>query len=55
MKLTEVTALCNFVRVTTEDPSRIEIVKRMKLQNTVWKQITTLAGIRKKLLIGKAA
>ena len=26
---------------------------RMKLQNTVWKQTTTLAGIRRKLLIRK--
>ena len=30
------------------------IVKRMKLENTVGKQITNLAGIRKKLLIGTA-
>ena len=27
---------------------------RMKLQNTVGKQITTLTGMRRKLLIGKA-
>ena len=33
--------------------SRIAIVKRMKLLNTVRKQITTLAGIRRKLLIEK--
>ena len=32
----------------------IAIVIRMKLQNTVGKQITTSAGIRRKLLIGKA-
>ena len=32
----------------------IVIVKRKKLQDTVKKQITTLAGIKKKLLIGKA-
>ena len=37
-----------------KDLSGITIVKRMKLQNTVEKQITTLAGIRRKLLIGKA-
>ena len=30
-------------------------MKRMKLRNTVRKQITTLAGIRRKLLIGKAS
>ena len=36
--------------------SGIVIVKRMKLQNTVRKQITTLeeSGIRRNLLIGKA-
>ena len=34
--------------------SGIAFVIRMKLQNTVRKQITTLARIRKKLLIGKA-
>ena len=34
--------------------SGIAIVIRMKLKNTVGKQITTLAGIRRKLLIGKA-
>ena len=28
--------------------------ERVKVQNTVGKQITTLAGIRRKLLIGKA-
>ena len=33
--------------------SGITTVKRMKLRNTVRKQITTLAGIRRKLLIGK--
>ena len=32
----------------------IVIVVRMKLQNTVGKQITTIAWIRRKLLIGKA-
>ena len=34
--------------------SRVAIVIRMRLQNTVVKQIATLAGIRRKLLIGKA-
>ena len=34
--------------------SRITIVMRMKLENTVGKQITTLAEIRRKLLVGKA-
>ena len=32
----------------------IAIVMRMKLQNTVRKEITTLAGIKRKLLIEKA-
>ena len=32
----------------------IGIVKRMKLRNIVGKQITTLSGIRRKLLIGNA-
>ena len=32
---------------------RIEIVIRMKLLNTAWKQTITLIGIRRKLLIGK--
>ena len=38
----------------TKDLSGIAIVIRMKLLNTVGKQITTLAGIRRRLLIGKA-
>ena len=33
--------------------SGIAIMKQMKLQNTIGKQITTLTGIRRKLLIGK--
>ena len=33
---------------------RNEVVIKIELQNTVGKQITTLAGIRIKLLIGKA-
>ena len=40
--------------MNTKDLSGIAIVIRMKLLNTVGKQITTLAGIRGKLLIGKA-
>ena len=44
----------NRVKMNTRHQSGIAIVKRMKLPNTVAKQITTLAGIRKKLLIGKA-
>ena len=38
----------------TKDLSGIANMIRMKLQNTVGKQITNLAGIRRKLLIGKA-
>ena len=38
----------------TKDLSGIANMIRMKLQNTVGKQITTLAGIRRKLLIGNA-
>ena len=37
-----------------KDLSGIAIVTRMKLLNTVGKQITTLTGIIGKLLIGKA-
>ena len=33
---------------------RSAIVKRIKLLNTVGKLITTLAGIKRKMLIGKA-
>ena len=40
--------------MNTKNMSDIAIVIRMKLQNTVGKQIRTLAGIRRKLLIGKA-
>ena len=36
------------------DLTGMVIVKRIKLQSTVGKQITTLAGIRTMLLIGKA-
>ena len=35
-------------------PPGISVVTRMKLQNTNGKQITTLAGIRRKLFIRKA-
>ena len=40
--------------MNTKDLSGIAIVIRMKLLNTAGKQITTLTGIRRKLLIGKA-
>ena len=39
--------------MNTDDLSGIAIVIRMKLLNTVGKQITILTGIRRKLLIGK--
>ena len=58
MKLTLVTAkqctsvnlngLYNHVQMNTKDLSEIAIVMRMKLQNTVGKQITTFTGIRRK-------
>ena len=38
----------------SRDLSEIAIVSVMNIQNTVGKQITTLAWIRRKLLIGKA-
>ena len=38
--------------MNTKDLSRIAIVIRIKLLNTVGMQITTLSGIRRKLLIG---
>ena len=40
--------------MNTKDLSGIAVVKRMKLRNIIGKQITTLARVRKKLLIGKA-
>ena len=46
--------LSSHVQMNTKDLSEIAIVKRVKLQNTVGKQITTLAGIRRKLLMEKA-
>ena len=64
MKLTLATAkystwvnlngLENHVPMNTKYLSGIAIAIIMKLRNTVGKQITTLAGIRRKLLIGKA-
>ena len=58
MKLTVVTAKqctsVNRVQKNTKDLSGIAIVIRMKLLIIVGKQITTLTGIRRKLLIGKA-
>ena len=60
MKLTLVTVkqstsvnlngLYNCVQMSTKDLSGTAIVVRMKLQNTVGKQITTLARIGKKLI-----
>ena len=44
----------NSVEINTKDLSGIAIVIGVKLLNTVGKQITTLAGIRRKLLIWKA-
>ena len=49
-----VNSLQNRVLMNTKDLSGIAIVIRVKLQNTVGKQITILGGIRRKLLIGKA-
>ena len=40
--------------MNTKDLSGIAIVIGMKLLNIAGKQITTLTGIRRKLLIGKA-
>ena len=44
----------NCIQRNAKDLSRIAILKKMKLQNTGGKQITTWAGIRRKSLIGKA-
>ena len=46
--------LWNCVQMNTKDLPGFVTVIRMKLQNTVGNQITTLAGIRRNLLIGKA-
>ena len=46
--------LQNGLQMNAKDLSGIAIVIRMKLLNTAGKQITTLTGIRRKLLIGKA-
>ena len=64
MKLNVVTAkqfasvnlnsLENCVQTSTKDLSGVAIMKRINLQNTVGKQITTLAGTRRKLFTGKA-
>ena len=64
MKLTVVTVkqctsvslnrLKNHVQRDTKDLSGISIVIRKKLENTVEKQIITLAEIRRKLLTEKA-
>ena len=64
MKLTVVTVkqftlvnlngLENRVQMNTRDLSGIAIVIRMKLLKTAGKQIITLTGIRRKLLIRKA-
>ena len=43
-----------FLKSLSDDLSGIAIVIRMKLQNIVGKQITTLTEIRRKLFIGKA-
>ena len=44
----------NRVQMNTKDLSGIATGRRKKLQNTVGKQITTLAGMGRKLSIGKA-
>ena len=61
MKLNIVTekqpALVNLnsrVPMNTKDLSGIATVKRIKLQNTVGKQITTLSGISGKLMLGNS-
>ena len=43
----------NHVQINTKDLSGIMIVIRMALLDTVGKHITILAGIRRKLFIGK--
>ena len=47
-------SILNCVQINTRDMPGIAIVERIKLQNTVGKQITTLAGIRRILLMRKA-
>ena len=49
----DLNGLENRVQMNTRDLPGIAIVIRMKLQNTVGKQITTLTGIKRKFLIGK--
>ena len=46
--------LQNRVQMTTKVLSGIVIVKKTKLQNTVGKQITTLAWTRREFLTGTA-
>ena len=46
-------SLKNIIHINKKNLSGIETVKRVKLQNTVGKQILTLAQIRRKLLIVK--
>ena len=48
--LVNLTGLSNCVQMNAKDLPGIAILIRMKFQNTVAKQITTLAGIRIKLL-----
>ena len=43
----------NCIQMNTKGLSGIAFGKRIKLRSTVGKQITTLAGIKRKLLIGK--
>ena len=41
--------------INTNDLSGIAIAKRMKFQNTVWKHIIALTGIRRDFLIWKGS
>ena len=52
--LVNLNGLWNRIQMNTKDLSGIAIMIRIKLLNTAGKQITTLTGIRRKLLIGKA-
>ena len=64
MKSTTVTAKQSFLgilnsfqnsdQMNAKDLSKIEIVEKMKLQNTVGKKIITLTRIKRMLLIEKA-
>ena len=44
----------NHVQMKIKDLLGMAIVIRIKLRNTIEKQITALAGIRRKLLMGEA-